>query len=135
MATITFKGFPEYDRKMQELGQDGVGTAIRFAVYRAAGMVRDEVKRAAPVDTGVLRGSVRLTKMREINGFIFTKVEFAGYDRKGVPNALKANVLESGSSTRKKHPFVRRAVSRVRNSAEQAMQTDLDRYLYDYFRK
>ena len=135
MATITFKGFPEYERKMQELGRDGIDKAIRFAIFRAAGMVRDEIKRAAPVDTGDLRNSVQLSRMSNVGGFIFTKIDFVGRDRKGVPNTLKANVLESGTSKRPKRPFIRKAINRIRKNAELAMQTDLDRYLYDYMRK
>lgn len=139
MATIEFKGIAEYQKKLEALGKKDADKAIRYAIYPAAGMVRDEIKRAAPVDSGDLEESVTLTPMKDEDGFIHTKVVFAGYDSKGVPNALKARVLESGRSSRSgkvgKNPFVRRAVNRARKKAEGLMQAALDHYLYEYFRK
>lgn len=139
MATIAFKGIAEYQKKLEELGKRDADKAIRYAIYPAAGMVRDEIKRAAPVDTGDLENSVALTKMTEEDGFIYTKVVFAGYDSKGVPNQLKARALESGRSSPGgkvgKRPFVRKAVNRARKKAEGLMQAALDHYLYEYFRK
>lgn len=139
MATIEFKGITEYQKKLEELGKKNADKAIRYAIYPAAGMVRDEIKRAAPVASGDLEDSVTLIPMTEEDGFIYTKVVFAGYDSKGVPNQLKARALESGRSSANgkvgKHPFVRRAVNRARKKAEGLMQAALDHYLYEYFRK
>lgn len=139
MATIAFKGIAEYQKKLEELGKRDADKAIRYAIYPAAGMVRDEIYNAAPVDTGDLENSVALTKMTEEDGFIYTKVVFVGYDSKGAPNQLKARALESGRSSPGgkvgKRPFVRKAVNRARKKAEGLMQAALDHYLYEYFRK
>lgn len=136
MATIEFKGIIEYQKKLEALGKKNADKAIRYAIYPAAGMVRDEIYNATPVDTGDLEDSVTLTKMTEENGFIYTKVVFAGYDSKGVPNVVKARVAESGRSSENgkvgKHPFVRRAVNRVRPKAIALMQAALCHYLYEY---
>ncbi|MCX7772216.1 MAG: HK97 gp10 family phage protein [Clostridia bacterium] len=56
------------------------------------------------------------------NGCINTMVGFSGYDRKGVPNALKARAMESGTSRLKKRPFVRPAVNKTRAKSKKAME-------------
>lgn len=58
------------------------------------------------------------------NGNTNTKIGFKGYGShptkkypKGLPNALLARAVESGSSVRKKTPFVRPAVNKTRTVA------------------
>lgn len=60
---------------------------------------------------------------------ISTMVTFTGYmtrkEKKfpqGVPAALIARSIESGSSVRRKHPFVRRAVNAVKDQVQAAME-------------
>lgn len=134
MATIEFKGIAEYQKQLDALGKDS-DKALKYAIYDAAGMIIEEIKAATPVDTGDLRDSLTLTPMVNKDGFVNTKVEFAGYDRKGVPNTVKARVLESGSSRRRKQPFVRKAVNRKKKAAQQMMQISLDKYFNEKFRK
>ena len=116
MATIKFDGLDEYMAKLRDLGANIEGT-IKAAVYPAAGMVVEEIKRSCPVRTGDLRDSISLTKYGNVDGFVATEVVFSGVDRKGAANEVKARVLESGSSTRQKHPFIRPAVNRVKAAA------------------
>lgn len=131
MATIKFEGLEAYADKLRQLGADVEGS-IKRAVYPAAGMVIEAIKGNTPVripDGGDLRESLALTKYENEGGFVFTKVVFDGYDRNGVPNALKANVLESGSSTRRKHPFIRPAVNRVKRAAELMIETEFNKII------
>ena len=121
MATITMQGLDEYADKIKALGM-GIEGVCKYAIYPAAGIVIEAIKENTPVDSGDLRDSTSLSVMRNDNGFIYTKVTWTGYDSKGVPNAIKANVLESGSSTRQKHPFVRPAVNKSKKAAEFAME-------------
>ena len=68
-----------------------------------------------------------LVSMKNDNGFINTKINFADYDRNGVPNALKAAVLESGSS--RGHPKLRlitKAANGVKDKAYSAMSAKID---------
>lgn len=126
MATIKLQGMDEYVRKLTKLG-DNVEGSIKRAVYPAAGMVIEEIKNNCPVDSGDLRDSMALIHFENKDGYVYTQVVFDGYDRKGVPNALKANVLESGSSTRQKHPFIRQAVNRVKLAAEAIIANEFDK--------
>ena len=52
---------------------------------------------------------------------INTKIGFNGYDSKGVPNQLKARVMESGSSKQAKRPFIRPALNGAREPAQEKM--------------
>lgn len=141
MATIEFKGIDEYSKKLAQIGLKAEA-ACKFAIYDAAGIVRDEIKAATPVSddersSGDLKDSVKLTEMQNDDGFIYTKVVFTGYDGKGAPNQLIARALESGRSSKKigKHPFVRKATNRARKRAEQLMDFNLNKYLYEIMRK
>lgn len=125
MAKIEFDGFEEYRKQLLKLGTSIEGV-IKYAVYDAAGMVADAIKANTPVETGALQNSIGLTGFRNEDGYVYTKVVFDGYDGRGVPNALKARVLESGSSKRKKHPFIRPALNRVKSAAEYSMEMKLD---------
>lgn len=125
MAKIEFDGFEEYRKQLLKLGTSIEGV-IKYAVYDAAGMVADAIKANTPVESGALQNSIGLTGFRNEDGYIYTKVVFDGYDGRGVPNALKARVLESGSSKRKKHPFIRPALNRVKSAAEYSIEMKLD---------
>lgn len=69
----------------------------------------------------------------DFNGDTNTKIGFDGYGStptkkypKGLPNPLLARSIESGSSVRKKQPFIRPAVNRTKRKALEAMQKKLD---------
>lgn len=126
MAKIEFGGIEEYEKKLAALGAAAEGVC-KYAVYDAAGMVVEAIKDNTPVDTGDLRDSAALTHFANDNGFVYTKVVFDGYDSKGVPNQIKARVLESGSSTRTKRPFIRPAINRVKRAAELSIETALNK--------
>lgn len=126
MAKIEFSGIDEYIKKLEALGANVEGIC-KYAVYDAAGMVVEAIKDNTPTDTGDLKRSAVLKPFQNKDGFIYTKVAFDGYDSKGTPNAIKARVLESGSSTRKKHPFIRPAVNRVKAAAELSIETALNK--------
>lgn len=134
MATIEFRGIDRYAKRLAELGQKAEA-ACKYATYPAAALVIEAVKQNTPVDTGDLRDSEKLSPFRVENGFIYTQLSFEGKDRKGVANVLKARAIESGTSKRKKKPFVRPAVERVRKQAEALMQKGLDEYFEKVMRK
>lgn len=144
MATIEFKGFEAYRKRLEALGRTGIDKAIRYAIYPAADYVADELKRATPVSDdprtrGDLQDGLILTKFKDENGFIHTVATYEGYDHKGTPLRLVARALESGRSTPQgkvgKHPFIRRTVRRTKAKAEGLMQTALDRYITEFMRK
>lgn len=131
MAKLVFDGIDEYMKKLAELGAD-IDKAARFAVYPAAGYVLDELKAATPVRTGALRDSETLTKFTTEADSVYTEIVFEGVDAQGSPNAVKARVLESGTSKRKKKPFIRPTLSRVSARATQMMSEKMDEYIKNH---
>lgn len=130
MAKIQFTGLDEYMAKLRDLGVDSE-SIIKQAVYPAAGMVIEEIKRSTPVAEGDLRDSEILVKFQNENGYVYTQVVFEGYDRDGVPNALKANAIESGTSKMPKRPFIRPAVNRVKAAAQFEIERQLNRLIQE----
>lgn len=126
MAKFEVQGLDEYIAKLKNLGASVEGSCKR-AVYPAAGMVIEAIKANTPADTGGLRNSAALKTFQNENGFIYTEVTFEGYDERGHPNPVKARVLESGSSTRQKHPFIRPAVNRVKAQATAMIASEFEK--------
>lgn len=148
MARMSVKAGDEYLKKLALLSTDSQRVAER-AVYKAAGIVADQIRKnltdnlksdrsAAKRDgagkkkegqksSGDLLGSLGIAPIQlDKDGFIGTKIGFDGYDRRGVPNPLKARVMESGSSKIAPRPFVRPAVKATKKAAEEAMGRVID---------
>lgn len=128
MAKFESDAIAEYIKQLNKMGAPQVTTAIiKMAVYDGAAIVADVVRPLIPKDSGDLANSMFLAKMENEDGFIYTRIGFAGYDSKGTPNQIKANVLEHGRSDGKgKHPFIRKAVNACGAQAVAAMEARLD---------
>ena len=145
MAKMTVRGL---DNIVNELGNmAGKGEAVaKMALYEGAAIVADEIKKnisELPVDTPrwlksgdeysviVAQDKRDLAKSlgiaefeRDVDG-VRTVIGFAGYGShrtkkysRGLPMAMIARSIESGSSVRKKHPFVKPAVNATRKKAK-----------------
>lgn len=127
MAKIEFD-WGDYRDKLMALDTSVEGL-IKRSVYPAAGLLIETIKANTPVahpdDPNNLRESMALRKFENADGFVYTAVVFEGYDDRGVPNSVKARVLESGSSTRQKHPFVRPAVNRVKKQLMSMIEANI----------
>ena len=80
-----------------------------------------------------LRKGLGITPLEDDMGFYNVKIGFDGYNRtrtkeypEGQPNQLVARGVESGTSWKQKHPFIRPAVTRSRARVERKMQEILD---------
>lgn len=154
MAVVKFRGPEEYELKLSRLAA-GTKEAAGKAIYAGARIVADEVKKGIeklPVirnekgspehlidgvtmaqKEGLLEG-FGITPMQEEDGAYNVKLGFDGYNAtktekypKGQPNQLIARSVESGTSIRKKHPFVRPAVNNSKKKAEEAMANTINR--------
>lgn len=151
MAKISFKGAGEYAEALKRLEFTAEqGTLLEDAAKAGAGPVADEIRRRLrflPADdyrrlepdekfVGIPREqktdllvSLGVTPVgRDKKDFVNVKVGFDGYGSqptkaypKGLPNQLLARAVESGSSVRKKTPFVRPAVNATRKKAVEEM--------------
>lgn len=133
MAKMTIKGTDEYALKLSKLGKDAPVIA-RKVVIAGANPIADEVRRSleknltgSTYTKGDLLDSFGIAPVDvDKKGNTNTKVGFEGYDQKGVPNALKARAMESGTSTQPKKPFMRPAVNRAKERAMQEMGKTLE---------
>ena len=162
MAKITFKGQSEYYKKLQQLQEiyqkDG---PLKRVVYKGASVVADAIRariEGIPVTgfqrlpkgkkfSGIskeqkedLRKGFGLSKIKRENGYVNTKAGFEGggsYPTNtypyGVPNALLARSVESGSSVREKYPFVAPAVRASKDEAVRGMENEIDTQMKDIF--
>lgn len=130
VAGLTIKGFDSTRKMFDQLGKytEVVG---REAVGAGADILLDEIKTKLSVSlygsdysTGDLINSLKPTSPRvdPKTGNIDVLIAFWGYDRKGVPNSLKARIRESGSSKQTKKPFFRPSVNRTRKKIKQKME-------------
>lgn len=131
MAKLKFEGIDKYIESLEKLGGKNTEGILKYAVYPAAAVVADAIKSELRTNhgkgSGDLERSLSLATMRNDNGFINTKVSFAGYDSKGVPNALKAAALESGTSRGQDAThFISKTVKSVKERAINEMSKALD---------
>ena len=131
MAKFIAKASEEYVIRLSRLAGADQREIAGKAIYKAADIVADEVRaRLNGVikgpSTGALAASLGIAKMQEDADGYNVKIGFDGYDAKGVPNLLKARVMESGSSKQKKRPFMRPAVNATRGAAVEKMGEIID---------
>ena len=130
---MTVKGLDEYIDKLSKLGSkmpEVAKRAVKAGVNPLADEVRKQLEKnlqGSKYSTGDLLDSLGVTPVDvDKNGVYNAKVGFSGYDRKGVPNALKARAMESGTSRQPKKPFMRPAVNRAKKRALEEMGKSID---------
>ena len=153
MARISFSGLDEYTIQLGRVEKNVEKIAGR-AIYEGAKIVTDQIAKnikALPIVDGYgtpedkLSGGVTtiqkgglldglgIATMQNDAGYINVKVGFDGYNSmktskypQGQPNQLVARGVESGTSWKQKHPFVRPAINASRKRAEAKMAEVLD---------
>lgn len=126
MARMTFKAGDDYALKLSKLATNSDEIAKK-AIYAAAEIVADKIKSnlegvLSEEATGELVDSFGIAKIDvDSDSNWNAKIGFDGYDNAGVPNQLKARVLESGSSRQRKRPFVKPAINSTKKAAQAAM--------------
>ena len=155
MAKMTIKGLDEYALKLSKLGNEAVEISKKV-VMAGANPVADEIRKnlvanirdpasVSKQGKGIVKKNYGRSTGDLVDAFGIappdidrlgntnTKIGFEGYDRKGVPNALKARAMESGTSKLKKRPFVRPAVNKTKKTAMEEMGKKLDEEIYKIF--
>lgn len=133
MAKMTVSGLKEFEIKISKLGSESDRIAKKVVIAGAI-PIADEVRKnleknleGSKYSKGDLLDAFGISPASVDNeGRTNTHVGFEGYDSKGVPNALKARAMESGTSTQPKKPFVRPAVNKMRKRAVEEMGNALD---------
>lgn len=152
MAEMRIKGLDEYVLALESLSNNSE-KILKKSVYKGAGIVADAIKselRSLPIDNSfgseenLIRGLSNRQKSDLINSmgispiehdgdYINAKVGFDDYGSiptkkypKGVPNQMLARSVNSGTSFRKKNPFVNRAVNKSKKEAQKQMAEVID---------
>lgn len=136
MARLTVKGFDEYLKKLEAMGED-TREIVKRSLYEGAGVVADSVKSSigslAASEKGLtevqkqgLSDGFGIARMREAVDSTNVKIGFHGVNGDGKPNTVIARMTESGSSRRKATPFFNAAVNRSRSAALSAIQKEFD---------
>lgn len=137
-------GIDQYVTQLTNLeftAHDSIGRAI----YKGAAIVADAVKAnisslpkssCSNLEKAALMDGLGIAKMRDDGGMWNVKIGFDGYDSiktktfpKGRPISMIARSIESGTSFRKKHPFVAPAVNATKAAAEMAMAEEINKEL------
>ena len=153
MAKITFPGLNDYELMISRLSK-GVDDIAGKAIYAGAGIVADAIKEnikalpivrgygttenplpggvTAPQKAGLIDG-LGISPMQSDAGYLNVKIGFDGYNAtktekypQGQPNQLVARGVESGTSWKKKSPFIRPAINASKQRAEDEMARILD---------
>lgn len=154
MAKMMIKGPEDYMSRLSKLGSDSVKICEK-AVKAGANPVANEIRsglenlqeskfrklsedeKFVDIPSGQkkdLLNALGITPVgKDHSGVINVKIGFDGYGsyptkkyKNGVPNALLARAIESGSSTRQKTPFLRKAVNKSKQKAIEEMNTSIE---------
>lgn len=140
MAKVQLKLPTEYVARLDRL-DSGADEMCKRAVYVGAGIVADAMKNKLmsvhTPDTGALRDSMGITSIKDDGDGWNAKIWFDGTSKKTskngeeyeVANALKARVLDSGSSHQRARPFIRPAINSSRSAAKAAMQAEFEQQI------
>ena len=126
LAKMTFMAGDEFALALSHLATQSDEIAKK-AIFEGAKVIANKIKSnlegvLSSEATGELVASFGVTPIeKDKNGDWNAKIGFDGYDSNGVPNQLKARVLESGSSQQRKTPFVRPAVNATKNTVIEKM--------------
>jgi len=131
MAKFKFEGIEKYTESLEKIGLKNAVGILKYAVYPGAAVVADAIRaeiEAKHSRNGDLAKSLTLAVIRNDNGYVNTKITFAGYDRNGTPNAIKAAALESGTSDDRQSAthFISKTTKSVTDRAISEMSKALD---------
>lgn len=162
MPSIKVDGLDDIFAKLKAMGGD-IESVQKQAVYAGMAVIRDEVVRqieALPEQRGYIKEQdlprdvitprekeqllkhIGIAPMENVGGTVSTRISFDGYTdiktkkySNGLPAVLVARSINSGSSVRTKHPFMRQAQAAAKakavDAAEQAAREVLKKIWRD----
>ena len=155
MARYVVRGVEEYALKLSRLAEKS-NEISKKALYAAAAVITDRIRsniKALPVvpdyvlgtkdkpiegvteaqKAGLLKGLGFSPAMQDKKGIVNVQIGYEGYNSvntrkypKGQPNLRIARSVESGTTFRKKTPFVRPAVEDTKSAAIAALNKVID---------
>lgn len=146
MASWKFEGLDDYVTQLNKLS-DTARETVGEAIYKGAGLVaracvaeiqalpvsnqykKDDVSTVTSFEKAGLLEGFGISHEQEDGFYRNVKLGFAGYNkvhthkyRNGQPNAMIARSINSGSSWRRKNPFMDRATRSSKSDCEETMR-------------
>lgn len=145
MAKMTVKGLEKYISDLSQI-DNATDEEIGKAIFAGAAIVADAARsgiQSIPVGKNPVRGEITpeqkaglldglgIASMQVSGSTLNVKIGMDGYNSKGQPNSMILRSVEAGTSWkngkgRPANPVVRKAVSKTRNQAVQAMVKTFD---------
>lgn len=125
MAKFSFTGLDSIQDQLKDRGAK-VGGTINHMLNAGAKIVREEMKAAMKEyklkDSGDLIKSVKSSKIQRTANGRSISISPQGIDRKGVPNAAKAAVYQTGNSKHQARPWLTLAIERSQGKVQERMR-------------
>ena len=134
MIGVRVEGMEQLRQQLGKLLPNEAHAAARRAVTKLAAKLRAEIKRSAPVDTGVLMGAVRSRRERGERDVAVASV----YITKGKAAKLDAwywHFIEFGTVTQAARPFITPALVRLRATLGRELGEEIIRQVARQLRK
>ena len=137
MATIKMSASEDFTLKLSRCSVD-IEDIAKKAIYAGAKIVADRMKVnlenvLSDEATGQLVAAMGVTPIGLSAGEWNAHIGFDGYDTHHVAFQLIARVLESGTSTRPKKPFVRPTLNQTKKAVEQEMNKVIEEEMKKIF--
>lgn len=125
MAKFKYSGLGNIQMQLEARGAK-VGGTVNHMLNAGAKIAREEMKAALKEykikDTGDLIKSIKASKIKKGDSGKYITIRPTGYDRHGVPNALKGYVYEIGTSKYPARPWKTLADERMRDKIQARMR-------------
>lgn len=134
MAKISMTGFDSVEMQLSRLlDRNMIRQVVEAGAAKAAEEMRNNIETAGHVKTGSMRDNVKPGIYHEDVGGGYMDVYPQDYDRKGVPNAMKAFVINYGRggerTPRTGDKFITGKLAQTKKAVQEAMQAESDRIL------
>ena len=134
MAKMQVEGLEEYTLALESLSNNSEKILKRgLPIDNSFGSEENQIRGLSNKQKGDLINGMGISPIKHDGDYINAKVGFDGYGSiptkkypKGVPNQLVARSVNSGTSFRKKNPFVNRAVNKSKKEAQKLMAEVID---------
>ncbi|MBR1821136.1 MAG: hypothetical protein IJ769_05885 [Clostridia bacterium] len=133
MARLTVEGIEGIEAQLGQLGRPMIRRIVEAGARRDAVEQRGNISAAGHRRTGSMHFNVRAAEYHEIIGGGVINVYPQDSDKKGVPNALKAFVINYGRGKRRTKrmgdKFITGKLKQTEKAVHDAMQAESDRII------